>query len=139
MIKTPRALVVIVALAAFTYGLFSPVYAQSATSETTEQHTLNQSVNEAQGDWTRMRPSSFTGTIHSAIEQCLRTANEDPADRLEVSHCMQLETALTNGMCHEQLVADGIVHDRMNGRVDGKSKITKRVRKVLGREDIAIV
>jgi len=108
---------------------YVPAYAQ----------TLPTSENPTTGNWTKMNPSSFSGTITSAHSQCERAARIDDSDRLTLEHCLVLEHKLTNGLCSVEMVRDGMSHDLMNGRVNGSSRVTTNVRKQLGREDRALL
>lgn len=102
------------------------------------QSSLPTSSHPATGEWRVMRPSSFDGTIASAVEQCERDAALDAHDRLRSEHCVRLRTKLTANDCVEVLVPDGIVHDYMNGRQNGKSFVTRNVKKAIGRTDRAL-
>ncbi len=100
---------------------------------------LPTSENPATGDWTRMRPTSFEPTIESAREQCDRTAAENANDRLTPAHCERLEQQLRAKQCRQVAVKDGVVFDFMNGRESGHSRVTRHIKKKLGREDPALL
>lgn len=100
---------------------------------------LPSSVNPAKGKWTKMRPASFAPTSASAREQCLRAANVDAQDRLTPAMCETLEAKLKGGECRKVLVADGVVFNFMNGRLNGHSGLTLDVEKSLGRTDPALL
>jgi hypothetical protein len=97
------------------------------------------SVNPATGKWERMRPTSFSPTLASAIEQCNRTASADADDRLTPAMCVRFEAMLRAGECRKALVRDGVVFDHMNGRHGGHSRLTHNVEKALGRLDPALI
>lgn len=100
---------------------------------------LASSENPATGNWTHMRPTSFAPTNASAMEQCERAALTDTSGRLTLAKCDSLKRQLESSQCQVVMVKDGIVYDRMNGRVDGKSVVTQNVKKTLGREDRALI
>jgi hypothetical protein len=100
---------------------------------------LPSSENPATGNWTYMRSTSFAPTIASAMEQCERTAMTDTSGRLTLSKCDHFKRLLQSNQCQVVMVKDGIVYDRMNGRVDNKSTVTQNVKKTLGREDRALL
>ncbi len=97
------------------------------------------SENPALGKWTRMRPSSFSPTLRSAIEQCNRTAAVDPQDRLTPQMCVTLEEKLRGSECRKVLVRDGVIFDYMNGRESGRSRVTRHVEKAIGRPEVALL
>ncbi len=100
---------------------------------------LPTSENPASGKWTRMRPTSFSPTLASAIEQCKRTASVDANDRLIPEKCVVLEEKLRASECRKVLVRDGVVFDYMNGRESGRSMVTRKVEKAIGRPDVALL
>ncbi len=102
-------------------------------------YSLPSSTQPAAGEWRVMRPSSFNGTIASAVEQCERDAALVADDLLTPERCVRLRTMLSGNQCAEVMVEDGIVHDFMNGRQNGKSFVTKNVKKSLGRKDRALL
>lgn len=100
---------------------------------------LPTSENPATGKWTRMRPTSFSPTLRSAIEQCNRTAAVDAKDRLTPEKCVRFEELLRGSECRKVLVIDGVVFDFMNGRESGQSRVTRHVAKQIGRPDVALL
>ncbi len=100
---------------------------------------LPTSENPAKGNWTKMHPTSFAPTVESALEQCERTAKLDSNDRLTPEMCQVLEQKLKAKTCQSVSVADGVVFDHMNGRVSGRSQVTHHVKKLLGRNDPALL
>jgi hypothetical protein len=96
-------------------------------------------MNPVTGKWERMRPTSFSPTLASAIEQCNRTAEADASDRLTPAMCVKFEALLRTGECRKALVRDGVVFDHMNGRHGGRSRLTHNVEKALGRLDPALI
>lgn len=100
---------------------------------------LPTSSEPATGNWTKMQPSSFAGTIKSAYEQCQRNADHDETDILTRQTCQEFRNFLEHGLCEVVMVPDGIVHDFMNGRTNGKSRITRNVKKQIGRNDRAFL
>lgn len=105
---------------------------------------LPSSAQSPLGNWTKMRASSFRATPHSAIEQCEKAAAADTSDALTVDKCQLLyqmlvksEASATGEPCQTVLVHDGVVFDFMNGQINGRHGITKRVQKKLGRYDRA--
>lgn len=111
----------------------TPAAAQSANTSP----GLPSSSNPASGKWAKMTPSSFPGTIRSAKEQCLRDVAADRTGQVTVEKCALLERMLSSGQCAIVMVPDKIVHDIMNGRVNGRSVVTHNVEKRLGRLDQA--
>ncbi len=100
---------------------------------------LPTSENPATGKWTKMRPTSFSPTLASAIEQCNRTANANATDRLTPEKCVKFEELLRGSECRKVLVRDGVVFDYMNGRLNGRSGLTRNVEKRIGRPDVALL
>ncbi len=100
---------------------------------------LPTSETPASSVWSYMTPSSFHSTVASAIEQCERTARTDLSGRLELSQCESLKQLLEGNQCEVKMVKDGIVFDRMNGRINNNSMVTSNIVKRLGREDRALL
>ncbi len=100
---------------------------------------LPTSSNPATGLWIKMHPSSFAGTSKSAFEQCYRDAVLEKADPLTLEKCQEFQVMLERGLCESVMVPDGVVHDFMNGRTNGQSKVTRNVEKQIGRHDRALL
>lgn len=98
--------------------------------------SLPSSTQPATGEWTVMRPSSFPGTIASAVEQCERDAALRTDDLFTRQHCIRFRTMLTGNECREVMVPDGIVHDHMNAY---RARVTHNVVKKTGRLDRALL
>lgn len=126
-----RAWITTIALVAFVGSL--------AAMPARAQPILPTSTQPAKADWRAMRPSSFAGTIASAVEQCERDAALVADDLLTPERCGRFRTLLQGGDCLTVMVPDGIVHDFMNGRENGRSFVTRNVKKKIGREDRALV
>lgn len=101
--------------------------------------TLPSSSTPATGLWTKMHPSSFSGTIKSAYDQCQRDADINVTDLLTPKKCQDFRDYLEHGLCEVVMVPDGIVHDFMNGRTNSKSKVTFNIKKQTGRYDRAFM
>lgn len=109
------------------------------SSQSWANDPLPTSENPATGKWTRMRPSSFSPTLRSAVDQCNRTAAADAGDRLTLDKCVRFEELLRGSECRKVLVIDGVVFDFMNGRESGQSRVTRHVEKAIGRPDVALL
>ncbi len=90
-------------------------------------------------DWIIMHPSTFTGTTHSAFEQCARNANVNESDALTLDLCRELERKISENQCSVVQVPDGIIFDYLNGRSQGQSVISFNKRKATGRDDRALL
>lgn len=113
---------------------FGMLTAQSVSAQT----TLPTSVLPAKGEWKHMVPSSFDGTIASAVEQCERDAALSDSDPLTLEKCETLKVKLTQGECKKDvMVPDGIVFDILNGLQKGQSHVWFNMLKNLGRDDLA--
>lgn len=100
---------------------------------------LPTSENPEKGNWTAMKPSSFKVDMTSVIEQCNRAAAASKKDRLTTAMCQKLPTLIQSGRCQKRQVPDGVVFDYMNGSESGQSRVTRNVKKVLGRSDSATI
>ena len=113
-------------------SMLLPATAASAQS-------LPSSSTPALGQWMKMRPSSFFGTVDSAIEQCSRNAALRSDDLLTPEKCQSFRQKLERHEYNVVMVHDGVVHDLMNGRQNGQSSVTFNVEKSLGRLDRALL
>lgn len=101
--------------------------------------SLPSSTAPATGFWRVMHPSTFSGTVASAIEQCQHDAELSSVDQLTPEKCVLAEQLLSSNQYVTVLVPDGIRHDYMNGRTNGRSFVSRNVEKQTGRMDRAIV
>ena len=104
--------------------------------------SLPSSSTPASGEWTKMRPSSFAGTVDSAVEQCGRNAALRSDDLLTPEKCEVYRQKLqgVEGRDYQiVMVRDGVVHDLMNARSNGQSSVTFNVEKKLSRLDRALL
>ena len=126
-------------LRALALVLFVSMGLIAAMPASAQSITFPSSSTPATGVWTKMTPSTFEGTVKSAVEQCLRDAAIEPNDLLTPERCQKMQSLLAAGQCQDVLVPDGVVHDYMNGRTSGRSFVTRNVKKQLGRSDRALL
>ena len=128
----------IVAMVAILLGLDAQAQATTPPSGALAV-SLPSSTAPATGFWRVMHPSTFSGTVASAIEQCQHDAELSTTDQLTPEKCALAERLLSSNQYVTVLVPDGIKHDMMNGRQDGRSFVSRNVEKQTGRMDRAIV
>ncbi len=100
---------------------------------------LPTSENPAAAKWSKMKPSSFTASISSILEQCNRAAEVSKSDRLTLNMCQKMAPMIAGKKCPVVMVPDGIVFDYMNGQINGRSGVALNVEKAIGRQDRALL
>lgn len=109
------------------------------TMSASAQVNLPSSLAEPQGEWERMNPSSFKGTVSDLFRQCVAQAAKNKEDRLTSAKCDLLKELATAKLGESVLVKDGTSFTFLQGRVGGVSKtLPERVKK-LGRYDKALL